>query len=141
MNRNPMAYILVAVFATVLVVAQAIPPKTVSGKAVLKWTTPTLDVLGNLETISSIEAAITAASVTNMNTVGATALKAVSGIDPDGTKGWPIAALVSGLPRAQYKIWARAYDDAGNSSDWCGVPAEITLDAVAPNPPTGVRCE
>jgi len=91
--------------------------------------------------VASVEVAITAETVLNMNAAGATALKVVGGVDPDGVKGWPIASLVTGLPRARYKLWARAYDDAGNVSDWCGVPAEILLDAIPPNPPTGVRCE
>ena len=138
---RPQALFFVSVLASVLAAAQAIPQKTVSGKALLKWTTPTLDVQGNPETVASIEVAITTETALNMNAIGSTALKVASGIDPDGTKGWPIASLVTGLPRAQYKLWARAYDDAGNVSDWCGVPAEILLDAIPPNPPTGVRCE
>jgi hypothetical protein len=89
--------------------------------------------------LASAEVALTATDVLDLNVAG-TPLRTIRGVDPDGTKGWPITTLVTGMPSADYKIWVRVLDLAGNASVWSLEPATIALDVTPPKPPTGVSC-
>lgn len=111
-------------------------PTPANPSAVLEWTAPTTNADGTPCTdLGGYVVAISDATVDIA--AGGAALAQVQVTDPALTTQ-AIAPLVSGRAAGLYRLWAQAYDLAGNKSAWSD-PLLVTLDPIAPQRPSGLK--
>lgn len=129
-----------------IALAQVGPPPVMAVDSVIKWTPPKLNEDGTSLTDLKGYIFSVAPDGVDLNT-GAPPIQTakVEGADlplcPGDECSLSGAELFQDLTTGSYRVWAQAYDLAGNLSKFSAPSNSFSLDVTIPNPPPGVKVE